>query len=119
MFKLVSMFELSCTLASQRPKAIMLHLGLHPDAMYAGLTCDLDEWGVPYEAWPQQDRIKEWEDKGHYNLKKKGHKCIIQVPRHRKCFMVTSPSGVKHVFFFTQTTFPVISLCKESPKSAF
>ena len=63
-FKSVSMLELSCTLALPKSKAVLLHIGLHLDAVYAALTHDLDEWGMPYEAWPEKDRIKDWEDKG-------------------------------------------------------
>ena len=44
---------------------MVLHIGLHPDAVYAALTCDLYEWGVPYEAWPEKDSFERWEDKGH------------------------------------------------------
>ena len=97
-FSLVSRFELGCTSAIPTSNAMVLHLGLHPGAAFAAFTCDLHEWGVPYEAWPEKDSIKEWEDKGHYDFRKKGHRCIIQLLRHRTCFMVTRPPGMKHGF---------------------
>ena len=61
------MFEPICTFAIPNSKAMVLHLGLRPDAVYAALSCDLDEWGVPYEAWPEKDRCKEWDGEGHYD----------------------------------------------------
>ena len=54
---LMSMLELSCTLAIPKSKTMVLHLALHPDAVYAALTCDPHEWDVPYGAWPANDRI--------------------------------------------------------------
>ena len=65
MFNVVSTLELSCTFAIPNSKGMVLHLGLHPDSVCAALQCDLDELGVPYEAWPEKDSINVWEHKGN------------------------------------------------------